>query len=125
MPHGRKNEERVSRLQKEPKIRKLDIFVENICTEGGAVLEKPLKKCAAAAVIKNPYAGVYTEDLTELMEYGAFLGDYLTRKAVEAMGIPGAEGHSFGRAPGLRFRRDPIRKEDRGGRRHIGCPAAV
>lgn len=50
----------MSRLQKEPNIRKLEIFVENICKEGGATLEKPLKKCAAVAVIKNPYAGVYT-----------------------------------------------------------------
>lgn len=88
----------MSRLQKEPNIRKLDIFVEKICREGGAALEKPLKKCAAVAVIKNPFAGVYTEDLTELMEYGAYLGDYLTRKAVEAMKIPVAEVHSFGKA---------------------------
>ncbi|MCI8767625.1 MAG: amino acid synthesis family protein [Ruminococcus sp.] len=79
-------------------MRKLDIFVEKICREGGAALEKPLKKCAAVAVIKNPFAGVYTEDLTELMEYGAYLGDYLTRKAVEAMKIPVAEVYSFGKA---------------------------
>lgn len=88
----------MSRLQKEPNIRKLDIFVEKICREGGTALEKPLKKCAAVAVIKNPFAGVYTEDLTELMEYGAYLGDYLTRKAVEAMKIPVEEVHSFGKA---------------------------
>ena len=29
----------------------------------------------------NPFAGEYAEDLTELMEYGEDLGDYLTRKA--------------------------------------------
>ena len=86
------------RLSKEPNIRKLDIFCETIHSEGGVSLEKPLKKCAAVAVIKNPYAGLYTEDLTEIMEYGEYLGDYLTRKAVEAMGIPVSEVHSFGKA---------------------------
>ncbi len=94
----------MSRLQKEPNIRKLDIFVEKICREGGTALEKPLKKCAAVAVIKNPFAGVYTEDLTELMEYGAYLGDYLTRKAVEAMKIPVEEVHSFGKSMSMRQR---------------------
>lgn len=82
----------------EPKIRKVVLFSETIRREGGVLLETPLKKCAAAAVIRNPFAGVYQEDLTLLMEYGEFLGDYLTRKAVDAMGV-GVEGiHSFGKA---------------------------
>ena len=52
----------------EPNIRKLVVFRETIRSEGGCELEKPLRKCAAAAVIKNPYAGAYQEDLTLLME---------------------------------------------------------
>ena len=82
----------------EPNIRKLVVFRETIRSEGGCELEKPLKKCAAAAVIKNPYAGAYQEDLTLLMEYGEYLGGYLTQKAVEAMGIDPSEVHSFGKA---------------------------
>ena len=85
-------------MSKEPNIRKFEIFLETVRSEGGAELEKPLKKCAAVAVIKNPFAGEYAEDLTELMEYGEYLGDYLTRKAVEAMDIPVEEVHSFGKA---------------------------
>ena len=85
-------------MSKEPNIRKFEIFLETVRSEGGIELEKPLKKCAAVAVIKNPFAGKYAEDLTELMEYGEYLGDYLTRKAVEAMDIPVAEVHSFGKA---------------------------
>ncbi|MFR9189112.1 MAG: amino acid synthesis family protein [Anaerotruncus massiliensis (ex Togo et al. 2019)] len=82
----------------EPNIRKLVVFRETIRSEGGCELEKPLRKCAAAAVIKNPYAGAYQEDLTLLMEYGEYLGGYLTQKAVEAMGIDPSEVHSFGKA---------------------------
>lgn len=76
----------------------LVVFRETIRSEGGCELEKPLRKCAAAAVIKNPYAGAYQEDLTLLMEYGEYLGGYLTQKAVEAMGIDPSEVHSFGKA---------------------------
>lgn len=82
----------------EPNIRKLVIFSETINSEGGYPLDKPLKKCAVAAVIRNPFAGVYQEDLTELMEYGEYLGGYLTKTAVEIMGIAPSEVSSFGKA---------------------------
>lgn len=82
----------------EPTIRKLVIFRETIRREGGVELEQPLLRCAAAAVIQNPYAGVYQEDLTLLMEYGEYLGGYLTQKAVQAMGVEPLRVHSFGKA---------------------------
>lgn len=85
-------------MGKEPNIRKLVTFQEVIRSEGGIELETPLKKCAAAAIIKNPFVGVYTEDLTLLMEYGEYLGDYLTRTAVGKMKVPTCEVHSFGKA---------------------------
>jgi hypothetical protein len=80
-----------------PDIRKLVTFKEVIRTEGGVALDVPLIKCAVAAVFKNPYAGVYSEDLSELMEYGTYLGHYLTDMAVKAMGISAEEVHSFGK----------------------------
>jgi hypothetical protein len=82
----------------EPDIRKVVTFLELIHADGGRELQKTLKKSAAIAVIHNPLAGVYQEDLTLLMEYGEYLGDFLTRKAVEALGIPPGEVHSFGKA---------------------------
>lgn len=85
-------------MGKEPDIRKLVIFKETIYSEGGIELEVPLKKCAAAAVINNPFAGSYTEELTELMEYGEYLGVYLTQAAVEKLGVPPSDVHSFGKA---------------------------
>lgn len=85
-------------MGKQPPIRKLMIFRETIRREGGVELAKPLKKCAVAAVFPNPFAGVYQKDLTLLMEYGEYLGGYLTCKATEAMGIDPSAVHSFGKA---------------------------
>lgn len=82
----------------QPNIRKLVVFTETIGAEGGWALSEPLKKCAVAAVFKNPYAGVWQEDLTLLMEYGEFLGGYLTERSVAAMGVDIAAVHSFGKA---------------------------
>lgn len=85
-------------MGKEPDIRKIVIFKEIICSEGGIELVVPLKKCAAAAVIKNPFSGSYREDLTELMEFGEYLGGYLTEAAVKKLGVSPSEVHSFGKA---------------------------
>ncbi len=60
--------------------------------------EEPSYKVAAAAVLKNPCAGEYVEDLEILMQAGEKLGDILTAKAIKALGVEGREIHSFGKA---------------------------
>jgi hypothetical protein len=62
--------------------------------EGFKALEKPIHKCSVAAVIKNPYAGIYVEDLSELTEYGEYLGGYLTDIAVNLLDAP---VHNYGK----------------------------
>lgn len=79
---------------KEPEIRKIVTTVEEIKEEGFGKLDKPLKRCAVAAVIKNPFAGKYQEDLMELSEIGNWLGEHLTKIAVEELGAP---IHSYGK----------------------------
>ncbi len=85
-------------MASEPDMRKVVVMVETITSEGGRELPNLLRKSAAIAVFRNPYTGKYQEDLALLMEYGEFLGDFLTRKAVEALQVPVAEVHSFGKA---------------------------
>ena len=80
---------------KEPKIRKVVTTLEEIRYEGFKELEKPLHKCAVSAVIMNPFAGKYVEDLSELSEYGEYLGEYLTKIAVKE--LCGAPVHSYGK----------------------------
>ena len=79
------------------KIRKIVTTVEECRYEGFGDLEKPIKKCAVAAVIKNPFAGRYQEDLTELMDVGEYLGCELTKIAVKAMDIAPEQVENYGK----------------------------
>lgn len=80
------------------KIRKILTFVEETRTEMGRDVNPPTKRAAAAAVIENPFAGKYVEDLTELMDIGEELGGLLTERAVAALGILGTSVESYGKA---------------------------
>lgn len=81
--------------EKIPEIRKIVTTVEEIHFEGFKPLEKPIRKCAVAAVIKNPFAGSYVENLQELSDIGEYLGGYLTEIAVRA--LDGAAVNSYGK----------------------------
>ena len=80
------------------KIRKLAIFVEETHEEAGRAIDPPTRKAVAVAVIENPFAGEYVEDLTPLMDIGAELGGLLGEKAVAALGIAPAEVESYGKS---------------------------
>ena len=80
------------------KIRKIAVFVEETRSEMGRKVEPPTRRAAAVAVIENPCAGKYIEDLSELMTIGEELGELLTERAVKALGIPGASAESYGKA---------------------------
>ncbi len=80
------------------KIRKLITIVEETREEIGRPIDPPTRRAAALAVIENPFAGRYVEDLSELIDIGEELGDLLTRRSVEALGIAGANVESYGKA---------------------------
>jgi len=84
-------------------IRKLVTVVEETRIEMDRAVDPATRKAAAIAVIKNPFAGKYVEDLTELMDIGAELGGMLGKKCLEALGIgpEGAEGYAKGCLVGL------------------------
>jgi hypothetical protein len=79
-------------------IRKIVTFVEETHREMGQGVTPPTRRAAAVAVIANPFAGKFVEDLTPLMEIGEELGKLLTEKAVAALGIDGAKAESYGKA---------------------------
>lgn len=79
-------------------IRKITTFVEETRIEGGQKVEPATRRAAAVAVIENPYAGEYVEDLALLSEFGEQLGEILTAKAVAALGVDGRNVESFGKA---------------------------
>lgn len=79
-------------------IRKIATWVEETHREIGQQISPPTRKAVAVAVIKNPFAGSYAEDLTPLMDIGAELGGLLGDKCVAALGITPAQAESYGKA---------------------------
>ncbi|MFM8999086.1 MAG: amino acid synthesis family protein [Actinomycetota bacterium] len=75
-------------------IRKVVTFVEETRLEAGRPVLPPVRKVVTAAVLANPFAGRYVEDLTELIEASVPLGAELTAIATRALDHP---VHSYGK----------------------------
>jgi hypothetical protein len=67
-------------------IRKIVTVVEDIFMDGERKAVRPVRKVAAIAVIRNPYAGTYQEDLSPLVDYSEEIGRTISGRAVEALG---------------------------------------
>ena len=80
------------------KIRKIAVFLDETHLEAGKPISPPTRRACAVAVIENPFAGAYTEDLSPLMEIGAELGGLLGTRAVDALGIAPEQAESYGKA---------------------------
>jgi len=79
-------------------IRKIVTVVEETLREMGQTVTPPTRRAAAIAVIENPFAGKYVEDLNPLIAIGEELGELLAARAVAALGIDGAKAQSYGKA---------------------------
>ena len=79
-------------------VRKYQVVIEETHLEMDKNIVPPVRKATAIAVIANPLAGKYQEDLEVLMEIGAELGGILGAKAVSALGIEPAKAESYGKA---------------------------
>jgi hypothetical protein len=62
--------------------RKILFIKEIIHTEAGSAAVRPVSRVAAIAVIDNPFAGRFAEDLSSLFDIGMSLGEALMPKAV-------------------------------------------
>ncbi|OZB18975.1 MAG: peptide synthetase [Rhodobacterales bacterium 34-62-10] len=79
-------------------IRKLAVWVEETHAEMGRPIKPATRKAVAVAVIANPFAGRYAEDLSDLIEIGAELGGLLGARCVAALGIEPGQAQSYGKA---------------------------
>ncbi len=79
-------------------IRKTAVIVEETRKDIGREVDSPTRKAAAIAVIENPFAGRYVEDLSALMEIGAELGGTLGEMCVAALGIRPDRAEGYGKA---------------------------
>lgn len=82
----------------EVEVRKKVTIVEEIFHEGGPVLENPLRRAALLAVIHNPFAGKYFENISGFMDDLKPLGLELAKALVRVLGgDPGSiEGYGKG-----------------------------
>jgi hypothetical protein len=77
-------------------IRKIVTIVDEAHLETGRRVEPPVRRVITAAVLRNPYAGTYIEDLTELIDESVGIGETLAGLAVAQLG--GKPVHSYGKA---------------------------
>lgn len=77
------------------KIRTIRSFVEDAPEDGGST-ETPLRKVAVAAVVANPCAGRYVEDLSVLIEGSVGVGRRIAARAVGLMAPFSIESYAKG-----------------------------
>ena len=103
----------------DPEIRKIVTYDEETLIEGYRTAKTPWRMFAVAAVVRNPWAGRFVEDLKpEILAYGPKLGEMMTQRmialagsgdAIEAygkaavVGLNGEVEHASGLIHTLRF----------------------
>ena len=80
------------------RIRKVLTVIEETHQEMARDIDPPTRKAAALAVIANPFAGRYADDLSDLVAIGEELGGVLGQRAVAALGIAPDAVQSYGKA---------------------------
>ena len=80
------------------KIRKIIVQTDEVRVEMGRDVQPPVRKALAMAVIENPCAGRYVENLDELTAIGEELGGLLGARCVQALGIEPGQAQSYGKA---------------------------
>jgi hypothetical protein len=70
----------------EPKVRKFVTVVEEIRHEGGPVPDKPLLRGTVLAVIENPFAGAYHEEIAGFMKDLEPLGLEMANRLIKSLG---------------------------------------
>ncbi len=76
-------------------IRKIVSIIDEIHREAGRGINPPIRRVITAAVLTNPHAGRYDEDLSDLMDASADLSGHLASIAVGL--LDGRPVHSYGK----------------------------
>lgn len=82
-------------------IRKIVTSIEEVKYEGFKEVEGGYRRCSVAAVIKNPFAGEYVEDLSALSDIGEELGATLSKIAAEYLGQENIQNYGKSAIVGL------------------------
>lgn len=79
-------------------VRKTFITIDEIFHEGGPAATVPLRRGTIGAVIKNPYAGRYVEEITEFIDDMKPLGMKMARQLIDALGGDASVVEGYGKA---------------------------
>lgn len=79
-------------------IRRIAVLSEEIFHDGGPAPEQPRLRAAAMALVKNPYAGRYVEDLQSGMDDLKPLGLMMTDRLIAALGGDVSRIDGYGKA---------------------------
>ncbi|TCT06150.1 amino acid synthesis family protein [Aquabacter spiritensis] len=82
-------------------IQRLLTMIDHKTVEAGRSHDQPLRKVAVIALVKNPYARRYVEDLSEMIAASEALGAAMSEAAVAAMGGLPVESYGKGGVVGM------------------------
>ncbi len=82
-------------------LKKLTVVVEDQFAEGNGNGDVALRKVAVIGVLKNPYAGRYVEDLSDMIAASVGLGEQLAVRAFEAVGANEVQSYGKGGLVGV------------------------
>jgi Amino acid synthesis len=83
------------------RIRRSFVIVEERREEAGRIADSPLRRVAAVAVVENPCAGRYVEDLTPMIEGSIRLGEQVAELALTGFGQHEVQSYGKGGVVGL------------------------
>lgn len=67
-------------------VRKIILLREETLAEAGEPLARPVHRAVGLAVVENPFAGRFVEDLSPLFEVGREVGELLMTRVVALLG---------------------------------------
>lgn len=82
-------------------IRRSFAIVEERNVEAGRPAERPLRRVAAVAIVENPYAGRYVDDLKPMIDGSVQLGHEIAALALRAFGQHEVQSYGKGGIVGL------------------------
>ena len=82
-------------------IRRTHVLIEERREEAGRVADLPLRRVAAIAVVENPYASRYVDDLEPMIRESAGLGKEVGELAISAFGRQEVQSYGKGGIVGL------------------------
>lgn len=78
-------------------VRKKQVCIERLWHEGGPRRDEPIRRGSVSAVVINPFAGRYVEDLMDFMDSLTPLAKEMAAELLHSMGVAAADIEGYGK----------------------------